>query len=200
MRTCARLFALPLLLLTLAAPAAADQKAPRTVGLFADSAGNTAELFVTGFIPFLFHAVGFELDGQVKGWELSVQIDPDFTVLTRTLDQPSSLNVGNGDNFIVGSGGCFVGSPSYVFVTYNVGYFAGPVAPNDAAVCLGPVVPSSFSPATPGYLQCDGTLVPLELSEGGCCGLYPDGCLVINGTQCIIGTASSSFGEVKSRF
>lgn len=200
-----RFLPLALVLLLLAgqvAPAAADGPLTRATGIFADPAGTIRMRAVPGFFPFNFYVLGFGLDGQVKGWELSVSLDPAFLILGRTLDQPGSLNVGGADNWIVGSGGCFDGSSVYTFVTYQAGYFAGPVAPNDALFCLGPSDPSSFSPASPGYLQCSGSLVPMGTTSGLCpCTLYPIGCLVINPSDfCIVETLSTSFGEVKAGF
>ena len=117
------------------------------VGVFADTAATQSTLAVTAFVPTFFYVVAFDL-AEIKGWELSIAIDPSFTVLGRTLDQPSSLNVGNLDNFIVGSGGCFNGQPTYTLVTYNIGFFTA-VVPNDSPVCIGPASPSSFDPALP---------------------------------------------------
>lgn len=170
---------LPLFLVLLAAPRAGHAQ---EAGIFADPAGTQTQLQLPAFVPTDFHVLGFDLAGQVKGWELSVILDPSFIVLERDLGGELWIDVGGPtDNFIVGTGACLDGTGVFEFVRYRIGWFAGSTPPADQVVCLGPASPSSFVPASPGYLQCDNTLTPMDVVGGG--GLYPEGCMVINPTS-----------------
>jgi len=81
-----------------------------------------------------------------------------------------------------------------------VGYFI-PVTPQDVPVCIGAATPSTFQPAVPGYLQCDGSLVAFVLAQNPCLP-YPAGCAMINSTNrgSVVPTETSSFGSVKAKF
>lgn len=177
------------------------QAEPRDVGIFGDAAGTMTSMDVAGFAPFNIYMVGFGLDGEVKGFEAGVTGLETFTILAAILNPANALNLGNNTNYLVGTGGCFPGMPSYLLVTINAGYFAGPVAPADNSVCISAADPSS--PALggrPGYLQCDGTLVPFGLAENGGAA-YADGCFVLNATGLPpVATETTSFGEIKARF
>jgi len=177
------------------------QPGSHDAGVFADPGAASSSIILPAFVPTFFYVLGYDMDGLVKGFEFLVQIsDPAMTVLARNL-QAGALNVGSQDNFIVGAGGCFPGDGLwYQMVQYQAGYFV-PTPPSDTLVCLGPSTPSSFAPAVPGYLQCDGSLVPFSVAQSGG-GVYPDGCGVINATDPgqVISTTAESFGAVKSKF
>jgi len=177
MKTTLSVLTFPLFLVLLAAPVGAQE-----AGIFADPLGTGSQLQLPAFVPTDFHVLGFDLPGQVKGWELSVVIDPSFTVLARDLGGTLWIDVGGPtDNFIVGTGACLDGTGVFQFVRYQIGWFSGSVPPTDQLVCLGPASPSSFVPATPGYLQCDNTLTVMDPVGGG--GLIPEGCMIINPTS-----------------
>lgn len=170
-------------------------------GIFADQNAGSSVIVMAPYVPTDFYVLAWNLDGQVKGFEFEVTFsDPDILILQRNTNQ-GAVNVGSGDNFIVGTGGCFDGDGAwYEFVHYQGGYFQ-PAPPADVVVCLTPSSPTSFEPASPGYLQCDGTLVPVLAAQTGG-GVYPDGCGVINATDpgSVVSTTEESFGSVKSRF
>jgi len=196
-----KLMTLAMALTTLAVAADAQAQSRYDFGVFADPNAGNSVITMDPFVATNFYVVAFDLDGQVKGFEFDVSFsNPSITILARNL-QAGALNVGAEDNFIVGTGGCFDGDGVwYQMVEYQAGFFQS-VAPSDVTVCLGPSTPSSFDPATPGYLQCDGSLVPLNPAQTGG-GVYPDGCGVINATDpgSVVTTVEESFGSVKSRF
>jgi hypothetical protein len=171
-------------------------------GVFADPAGTQTTTAVSAFVTFDFYAVGFQLDGLVKGFELTLNMPPGFTVLTRTIAGPNPINVGDesSNEFIIGTGACVDGGTgAFTLVTINAGYFATPV-PSDAAVCISGTTPSSFPNGEPGYLQCDNTLIAAGVASTGDPN-YPDGCLILNPTsEPPVSTESASFGALKTRF
>lgn len=73
----------------------------------------------------------------------------------------------------------------------------GPVRP-DLLVCLTPSSPSSFEPAAPGWLLCNGSLETFGVAQSGE-GIYPDGCAVLYpSSEPPVATESLSFRELKS--
>jgi len=146
---------------------------------------------------FAVYVVGLGLDQLVKGYELRVAVPSDHFLLSADLNPTNALNFGDDDGeFIVGTGGCFDGDPTYPMVTLTV----LPLVPaTDVLFCVTGTDPSSFPGGSPGYLQCDGTLVELELAETGY--RVPAGCLVENCLQyCPHAVEESSMGGVKSSY
>ena len=149
------------------------------------------------FVPFNFYVVGFDQDGGYKGYEFEIQVSPTVTVLARVLNPPTALNVGSGDNFIVGTGGCVSGVGAVVLVDYQALVFAPEF---DSPICVTNSTPSSFQPAVQGYLTCSDELIPFGLAENGQ-GIYPDGCGILGATMdAPVATENASWGSVKTRF
>ena len=180
------------------ATAAFAQPEARDVGVFADPTGTLSTVTTTPSVTFTVFVIGFGLDGQVKGYEVSVNVPANHFLLAGTPNPVTSLNFGDVDGeFIIGTGGCFEGEPQYTLVTLT---FLPLVPVVDGTVCVFGTDPSSFAGGLPGYLQCDGTLVPFGVAQDGE-GRYPNGCLVLNPTQDgPVATEAPNFGEIKSRF
>lgn len=190
------IFALVSVLLALPAVAQPDAG---DIGVFFDVGGTQTTKIIPGFVPDFFYVLSYDL-GDLTGWEASVVLsDPTWNILGATLNPGTALNVGTTGNFIVGLGLCANGAGFYTLVTYNIGYFISPVAPNDVLVCIGGSNPSSFGGA-PGYSTCADDLIPFGLAESGSPD-YPDGCGVINPTGIApVGTEALSLGAVKAKF
>jgi hypothetical protein len=198
-------FAILALALVLAAGLATTvfaQPSQYDVGVFSDLAGTNSVLTAPAFTPVNFYAVAFDLDNQVKGFELTLGVPVGFTVLSKVKAGPNPINVGDEANneFIVGTGACVEAGPGpFVLVSMNGGFFT-PTVPADATVCISGTTPSSFPNGTPGYLQCDNSLVPFGVAQNGE-GRYPNACLVMNATsEGPVATEAASFGEMKARF
>jgi hypothetical protein len=183
------------------ATSALAQPEDHDVGIFADAAGTMTSMTVAGLTTGnFFYVVGHSLDGGVSGWELGVDVDPNWTMLAGIYDQPVSINHGSIHNYIVDSQGCYIGEPTYTLVTYEFGYFGGAQAPNDALFCVIPSSPSSFDPPAPGYQQCDGSLVRFGVAQNGF-PHYPNGCLVVNPlSEPPVVAAGVSWSAVKASF
>ena len=184
------------LALCLVAATAMAQPEPHDVGVFADAAGTMSTVNTAASTPFTVYVIGFGLDGQVKGYEVSVTVPANHFLLSAVINPPNGLNFGDVDGeFIVGTGGCFDGDISYTLATLT---FLPLVPAVDGTICIGGTEPSSFG-GLPGYLQCDGTKLPFGVAQNG--GSYPNGCLVMNPTMTgPVATEAVSFGEVKGRF
>jgi hypothetical protein len=171
-------------------------------GIFADAAGTQTTVAAAPFTPFDWFVVGFGLDGQVKGFEVTVSVPAGLTVLTRVIAGPGPVNLGGEpDEFIIGTGGCVDAGPgAFVLVQYNGGFFT-PTVGSDLAVIAGGTTPSSFPGGVPGYLQCDGDLIPAGVATDGSAGGYPNGALIINATgDAPVATEAATFGDLKARF
>ena len=170
-------------------------------GIFGDDAGTMTSMAAVDFVPFNVYVVGFDLDGQVKAMEWSVDFPANLTILGLTLAGPAPGNIGDNLNVIAFTGACVDAAGPFVLGAYNVGFFAPGAAQPDVALCLGASTPSSFNPAAPGYSQCDNTLVPFGVALNGEASGYPNGCFILNPTMDPpVATEFNSFGEIKARF
>ena len=118
----------------------------------------------TGFVPFFLYVIADEWadpGAGLFGYEFSLNLDPNWIILGTVLTGPAPINIGTPTNVIAGTGGAVATPGPVVIVRYQLGWFAGPVVP-ETLISLGPSTPSSFSPATPGYLQPNGELVAWE--------------------------------------
>jgi len=190
-----------IVLVALLATTSAFAQDPGDAGVFFDPAGTVSRGILPAFVPTNVYVIGFDLAGDVAGYEGSLAIsDPSILILATILSGPGPLNVGTPTNFIVGAGGCFSGAGATILITYQVGNFTG--APlNDLLFCLGSATPSSFAPATPGYLDCSSNLLPFGVAQNGG-GVYPNGCGVADATapDFPVGAVQTSWGAVKSQF
>jgi hypothetical protein len=164
-------------------------------------AGTQTSLTALQYVPTNFYVVGFELDGQIKGFEYGLTVPagmlvtgPDTVNGAAVFLGPNPLNIGGNLNVIVGTGGCVNDAGANVLATYTVLFT---VAPGANTICIGPSDPSSLGGA-PAYLQCDGTIVPMGYAENGG-GTMPDGCMALN-QEGPLPTEASSFSEMKARF
>ena len=190
-----------LALVALAAPVFA-QPEDGDLGVYFDTTTLTARRPGTpGFALFNFYLCGFNL-GPTSGWESAVTLSQaGWNVVGTTLNPANALNVGQVGNWIVGLGVCVDSPGVHVLVTYQVGYFVSPTAPNDLLICAsGGSTPSSFN-GVPGYSSCDSQLIPFGVGLNGG-GVYPNGCAVVNPTNADnpVGAENVSFGAVKAGF
>ena len=115
------------LCITCFASMALAQPEPGDLGVFADAAGTQTTGVATPFVQTDFYVIAFDAPGGYKGYEFEISVPPTITVLGRVLNPPTALNVGAGDNFIVGTGGCISSAGPTVLVTYTGLWFAPPV-------------------------------------------------------------------------
>jgi hypothetical protein len=177
------------------------QAEPGDIGVFCDMAGTQTTCFPPSFVTNnLLYVVGFDLGG-VAGYEYGLVWDPRLIIFNTAITPPTGINLGPAPtNFIVGTGACLDGAGAFVLTTFTYGEFTGPPNNADMTVCLTPSTPSSFLPASPGWLDCIDNLIPFGIAASGLPD-YADGCAVINPTGTPpIATEQASWGAVKSQF
>lgn len=150
------------------------------------------------FVPTPMYVIAGPSAGGILGYEASVDLPAELILLSTVFVSPGVINVGSPTNFIIGAGACFDAASPVTLVTYTAGFFSGSL-PLDVVFCLGPSEPSSFVPAQPGYLACDGSLFPYgynpQLTP------YPPHCGVINPQSiCEVASTSTSWGAVKAAY
>lgn len=159
-----------------------------------------------------FYVLATDLAGDIAGYEFSLSIDPSTVVFAANdLTNPGSINVGTPpQEWIVGIGNCVAGVGIVPLVQFTYGLFVQDSL--EHLVCQQPSDPSSFVPATPGYLDCSGGLLPFTPHPDGSFN-GPAGCgfFYIAGGEppnFDVGTCSleglpadaDSWGSIKSRF
>ena len=199
MKSCISLLLL-LITMSVTAPTCSAQTAG-DAGIFADSQGTQNTLAAAHFVPFNVHAVAFDLELDVLGYEFTFVGLEGLTVLASSF--VGAVNSGDVEGeYIVGTGSCLDGSGAFLMATLQVGSFTGADL-TDKPICMRGANPSSF-PAfsdAPGYLRCDGTLRPFTAALNEC-GIYPSGCLILNATQGggPIPVETSGFGLLKAGY
>lgn len=143
----------------------------------------------------------------LRGWEASVVVPPELTVVGREILPATSIDIGNGgDNYVVGTGKLVDASGDPAVLVVYTGLLTSPGL-TDLVVSLGGSQPSSFDdPGGPG-------VVPgwLEFYVSGQCGdlrcLRPfadaSSRLVINcqaSPECAVAVVRRSWGSVKAGF
>ena len=139
------------------------------IHVVADLAGTQTTMNVFPVTPFLFHIVADEFpadDTTVRGHEFSVDTSQltvaGGLVITRVLPA-GSLNVGSGDNFIVGVNPAFPTAPEPVLLaTYQAVVFG---SIHDVLISVGASTPSSFGGLTGGYVDQDLNLTPFTYAS-----------------------------------
>ena len=166
-----------MLVMGLASPSfAAD---PGDIGVFFDPGGTATTACWASFTQTNnFYVVAFDVPGDLRGYEFGLVIDPTIIIFgSAMIAGPAPINVGSApNNWIVGTGGCVNGAGAVTLVQFTAGYFVSPVT--DLLICLLPSTPSSFAPATPGWLACDDSLIPFGVALNGEPD-YPNGCAVL---------------------
>jgi hypothetical protein len=183
---------------------ASAQVHARDIGVYFDQNATLCTVNAPPFTTTLnFWVLGFDLDGGVLGYEVGLTIDPAIVIFASQMEQPGMpINVGQAPtNWIVGTGACFDGDGVFHLLKFTYGYFDA--AATNMTVCLGPTTPSSFTPASAGYLQCNESLIPFGLATYP--GDYPPGCSVINPTGTLlceppVAAQETSWGAVKASF
>lgn len=195
-----RLLWMILLSMTLAASTAFAQADPGDLGVFFDPLGTQSVASYPGSMVFNMYVVAFDTPGNIFAYEGSITYDHvSMILLSAIFSGPGPINIGSSENWIVGAGGCIPGAGPVVLVSFQF-FLLVPVV--DSLVCLGPSVPSSFLPPTPGYLDCANVLLPFGVAQNGM-PYYPNGCAVINPTAPPpgpIAVEQESWGAVKARF
>lgn len=167
-----------------------------------------------------FSAIGhpeLNVSNGLRGWETKVDIPAQLTITSRTMQPPTSINVGDEsiNNWIVGTGTNVVANATpYAVVEYSGLLLA---AAENLELRLGPSQPSSF-PGTgagspPGWLEalptgdCLNNNNPTECLRPFARWSLCESTFVINYTEdrtcllrCAEATESGTWGALKSRF
>lgn len=185
------------------ATSAFAQAEPGDLGIFADAAGTQTADFPPAFVTTNHcYVVAFDLAGGLAGYEFGVVWDPRVIIFNSLMVAGAGpINVGSAPtNFIVGTGSCVNGAGAVVLVDFTYGEFTGPPGNADMTACLTPSTPSSFAPASPGWLDCVDNLIPFGVAASGGPD-YPDGCLILNPTgEPPIATEDASWSAVKAQY
>jgi hypothetical protein len=164
-----------------------------------DAAGTYGCGPVAAFVPFDLYVVGWGV-GEVRGWEIGMEISPLYTVLDRTISNGSIIIAPpEADNYVVGLSGCVgVAGQDYIFVSYRLGYFSGTPSPVDETFCLVPPTAAGASGFL-AYHDCSNQIVEMGTFNFGDRPAY-DGCAILNGSYCIVPTERKSWGAVKAAY
>jgi len=160
------------------------------------------DIFVIADIDFADdNRGGQNLTNGLTGWEAEFNVPAAITVLGRELNPPSAVNVGSGDNFIVGTGTLFTADSTPVFlVKYQGGLFVQE-PPVDLVITVGPATPNSENTGGPNWLE-SATAGTGEIHEFA--DTWMDARFVVNCSEDIacneVATRDESFGSVKARF
>lgn len=92
-----KLMGFVLILLVAMSSMAFAQAEKYDIGIFGDLAGTQTGITASAFVPFNFYAMAYDLDGEVKGYEFGVAIDPSITILSSVFE-PSVDGVSTGLN------------------------------------------------------------------------------------------------------
>lgn len=203
-----------LLVLPLSALAQLPEPDPGDLWISFDEIGNKLCTVTTPFVTNnVFYVLTQDVPGGIAGYEFSLNIDPLVIVFAGDdLTNPGgSINVGTApQEWIVGIGNCLAGVGIVPLVQITYGMFA--LDTFEHLICQQPSDPSSFAPATPGYLDCSGGLFPFTPhpdgnfnGPSGCGFFYLAGGAPPNfdvGTCSLEGlpTDTDSWGSIKSRF
>ena len=205
-------------LLVLAPAAPMAQLQPKLEGLplgeaYLSAAGDqyTSEIEAVPFTPFTFYLVvdmdytAIALDDTMntvnglKGWEMGVDVPAQITVTNRSLNPPTSLNLGGTDDWIIGTGQLVpAGATPLVLVTYSALILE---SVENVVIGVKNVSNSSFNPPAPGWAEflntneCyreDGTFQP-------CLRRFTQTSpLTVNPSP--VPTEQTSFGSLKARY
>jgi hypothetical protein len=163
-----------------------------------DSSGTQGWVLVPGFAPFNLYVIGRDI-GEVVGWEIGMEISPLYTVLDRSVNHgPVILPPSEPDNYVIGLGGCF-GTPGqdYLFITYNLGYFLGPVPPLDETFCLIPPTVGGASGFL-AYVDCAAQIHEMTTVNFSCNAALT-GCAILN-PSCVLPTERRSWSALKAAY
>jgi hypothetical protein len=185
------------------------QPDPGDIWVAFDEIGNQYCALITPFTTDnAIYVLTQDVAGDIAGYEFSLGLDPGLVVFSYTdLTNPGfSINVGTPPGeWIVGIGFCLSGTGIVPLVQLTTGVFA--VDANEHLLCPGASDPSSFSPPTPGYLDCSSGLIPFTPypENSGCSFYYVDGMQPPTfdvGTCSLEGlpTQAESWGSLKSTY
>jgi len=208
------------LLLILVVPARAQEFGPALGELYLSFEPDSRVLVMDhpAFEQFQFHVLAAIDWGDaglaahngfngIRGWEASVQVPAELTVVGREVRPASSIDIANGaDNYVVGTGQLVDAWAAPVSLVVYTAFLASPDL-TDLVVTLGASSPTSFDvPGGPGA-------VPgwLEFHRSGQCGenrclrsfAESSGRLVINcrsESECRVATVRRSWGALKASY
>ena len=148
-----------LLILLASAPRAQGSK----IGVYFDEYGDETRIQVNAGQPFQFFVGASGISGDINAFGCQLQIDPLVTVTSRKIPFPNALNIGNGDNWIVGIGDEVTVSGTLVLLEY------GAVLLSEAESLRIEILPadSSDGPRMPEYvLAADSRLMEFDEVTG----------------------------------
>ena len=179
--------------------ATAVQAQPETgsIGVFGDQAGTMTQINVSGFAPFNLYVVAMGPPGGIRGYEFGLDLNPAYTRLGEEYVGQGPIDPPPGStDWIVGLATCYEQTPLQL-LKLTLGYFLGPVAPSDDAICVRPSRASTVLGSL-SYVDCAGSTHPFDPIPDPC-NFTPDGCLLVNPTQnCPIPIEARSFTSLKS--
>lgn len=183
------------LLVASSAFAVIDQDADM-MGVYFDLSADTA--CVTGAAPYstipTYVMVTNPSFAALYGFEFGYSFEGSVINLSSTINASGPINVGAGNNFIVGYGAPTMTSEATLLVTFQILYTdttMGPVYFN-----LGPSNPSSNDLGLPTLLLVNSALLPVGYSS-----IDGQHCAIINGVcEDVVATDNVTFDSVKSLY
>lgn len=153
--------------------------AAATLAIFFDSRGNEATREADAFEAIQWYVLALDVADGVKGYEFTVRIPSALAVTSRVAHPATAINVGGGDNWIVGAGSCVYGAP-LLLASYQGMLLS---RADNVILTLEGASPSSSTSGVPAYLTCGGEIRDFDA-------LLPAG----------INTEAASWGRLKNRY
>jgi len=150
-----------------------------TLAIYFDTRANDSTREAQAFETIQWYVLALDIADEVKGYEFTVRVPSSLAVTSRVAHPATAINVGAGDNWIVGAGTCVAGAP-LLLASYQ-----GMLISNadNVILTLEAASPSSVPGNVPAYLTCDGDLREFDrLQPGG------------------INTEAGSWGRLKNRY
>jgi hypothetical protein len=165
------------------------------VGFYFDETADTVTADVASFASIPVYAIftnpSFD---ALYGFEFGYAIDGIAMVTGTTYANPQALNVGQGNNYIVGFGAPTVCSEATLLLTMNI--FNTDAAAGPIAFTMTASEPSSNELGLPTMLAADGLELPVGFSTID--GVH---CAILNGGgEEVVATEPVSFDSVKSLY
>jgi hypothetical protein len=169
---------------------------PDMVGMYFDPTADTTCL--TGVVPYAQVAAHVILTNPsfdyLYGFEFGYDVTGNAMILSSTFENPQALDVGEGQNFIVGFGSPSACSEATVLV--NMTIMNMNVTPEPISFNLRASNPSSNDLGLPTMLLANGQLLPVGYNT-----LDGNIVAVINGTcDDVVATDATTFDAVKSLY
>lgn len=126
---------------------------------------------LTDLQPFDVHVLLSGWDAPLAGYEFGLDVPPELLLIGATTNPPTAINVGQGTNYIVGTGGCEVPLPHWRVLTLTL-FPLSLEALDQQEIALRAAQPASLTGET-AVLDCTQQVLavdhgpPLVLQTGG---------------------------------